>query len=314
MSRSTRGAVQKRRRRPGRPARRFLGNDDLFEAAGDRIAHAAFAPHLPGSLWHYTRWEGLVGILSSRKLWATDYRTQHTDELEFRHADSAILGLARTLAADGKLTPWQRQRLATWVDTLQGNPLRKASDRLFITSFCTRGDSKHMWQQFGHDAQGFAIELEILREEISMPEFGLMFMEVDYDLTSVVQRLRDVVLRTLDANSRILSTNPARAAWLTERQLWFAGARAAIQCKGASYVNDLEWRRVATVRETHKGLILDNPRRLEVPIRDHAKLPAVRTIAIGANALPDAEARIAQLLREQGYTDESAPRVVRAAP
>jgi hypothetical protein len=42
-------------------------------------------------------WDGLEGILTSRQLWAVDFRKQKTDENEFRHAGAAILSICDTM-------------------------------------------------------------------------------------------------------------------------------------------------------------------------------------------------------------------------
>jgi hypothetical protein len=257
----------------------------------------------------------LAGILTTRKLWAVDYRAQETDRDEFHHADQEILSLARDLALNTSRPQWERARLMAWVDTIERDPFVKASERLFITSFCERGDSPHMWtSKFSDCGAGFALEFRILREEYDLPAFGLLTMQVDYDPTSVLNRLRGVVTEILEAGRRARVAEQARprAAWLAERQLWLAGARAAIQCKATRYAPDQEWRRVVTPRDPSE--VLSTPRRVEVPIRDKGKLPSVQTIHIGPNAVADAEVRIAALLEEQGYVGALAPRVVRLSP
>jgi len=42
---------------------------------------------IPKTLWHYTSFNALVGIVTSKKIWATEYRFLN-DREEFLHAKS----------------------------------------------------------------------------------------------------------------------------------------------------------------------------------------------------------------------------------
>ena len=311
--------MRRRKQRPARarPARASApqpGTPEALDAACDAIANRAFAPELPSTLWHYTTREGLEGILSTRKLWATDYRAQKTDELEFRHADEAILRLAEGLAADETLSAWHRDRIQVWIGRLRNDPWRNAADRLFITCFCDAGDSAHMWSTFANEGTGFAFELVLLRESFVERNYGLMITQVDYDEESVTRRLRDIVLKILDTSRAYHVKDRREADRITERQLWWVGTKAAVQCKGAKYAPDREWRRVATPRTPALILSSAGPRRLEIPLRNGGRVPRVRTIRIGELAPVDAEAQLAEFLAKHGYIGLAAPRVERVPP
>lgn len=229
MSRPDRRAVQRRkhlRKRPPKASRaRRGGSAKDLDTLCDNIGNEVFAPRIPPMLWHYTpKWEGLAGILRSRKLWATDYRHQRTDEFEFRHADKAILQLAEELAADDSLSAWHHARVEAWLQRLRTDPWANAAERLFITSFCERGDNADVWREFAAAHSGFAIEFELLcDEEVEGLDFGLIVMQVDYDEAAVTSRLRHLVLKILETSQRYPAENRDAADRVTERQLWFLG-------------------------------------------------------------------------------------------
>lgn len=297
---------------PPRPSGARLGTPQALDTLCDRIANHAFAPELPPTLWHYTTREGLEGILSTRKLWATDYRAQKTDELEFRHADDAILQLAESLGSDQTLSTWHRARINVWIGRLRNDPWRDAADRLFITSFCDAGDSPHMWNTFGNGGTGFAFELALLRESFGNPNYGLLITQVDYDEASVIRRLRDIVLKILDTSRAYRVKDRREADRITERQLWWVGTKAAVQCKGATFAADHEWRRVSTPRSPRLIVSGAGPRRLEIPLRNGGRIPRILTIRIGESAPVDAEAHVTEFLSKHGYVGNAAPRIERA--
>ena len=55
------------------------------EMVGCDAVNAHISKPIPSTLWHYTSYAGFQGIISSKKIWTTEYRFLN-DREEFRHA------------------------------------------------------------------------------------------------------------------------------------------------------------------------------------------------------------------------------------
>jgi len=55
------------------------------EIVGCDAVNAHISKPIPSTLWHYTSYAGFQGIISSKKIWTTEYRFLN-DREEFRHA------------------------------------------------------------------------------------------------------------------------------------------------------------------------------------------------------------------------------------
>lgn len=112
-------------------------------------------PDVPETVWHYTDSAGLLGILSSNTLWATDARFLN-DAAEVRYGIDLV---ARTLQ-DLDLRTRQNATTAfifALLDPDQG-PLRgwlTEALRPFVTCFCSAGDLLSQWRAYAsHDEFG----------------------------------------------------------------------------------------------------------------------------------------------------------------
>ena len=93
----------------------------------------------PSVLYHYTTQEGLLGIVSSKEIWAT--HTQYlNDTREFHHA----LEILQQETTD---QPVLRDE---WYQIISGA-------NVCVCSFSEDGDSLSQWRAYGGRASGFAI-------------------------------------------------------------------------------------------------------------------------------------------------------------
>jgi hypothetical protein len=124
----------------------------------------------PPILFHYTSASGLLGILRSQRLWATNSRFMN-DPTEIAYA----LRLLREVAP-------------AEIDTFQSKalePLKKRLSRIFddyekdarvyVTCFCRQGDLLSQWRGYGAVGGGYAVGLAALNLgefEIRPKDFG----------------------------------------------------------------------------------------------------------------------------------------------
>jgi hypothetical protein len=100
-------------------------------------------------LFHYTNEAGLIGILRTRALWASDARRLN-DKMEITYAEKLI---RETLDSEIPNVPPEFRR---WLGAFKFVVDAVASrQRMFVASFCERGD--HLGQWRGYAGAGYCL-------------------------------------------------------------------------------------------------------------------------------------------------------------
>ncbi len=132
----------------------YVRDEDLQEYRKFGQHHlSTFSRALPAEIWHYTNAAGLVGILQSGKLFATQV-SYLNDSLEQRYfGDLVLIGI--------------KQRMVTNTDPEIAILLKVAHDALlnrdfsaarhFVTCFSEVGDDLGQWRGYGGGECGYAI-------------------------------------------------------------------------------------------------------------------------------------------------------------
>lgn len=151
------------------------------------------------TLFHYTTAAGLLGILESSRLWASDLRFLN-DSQEAVYARESVIEVVRTMEnpelAHGD---WRTEIFARY----QGfviDELVKGEFGVFVACFCESGDLLSQWRAYGQD-HGYALEIRVAALENAIanipsypPASGLT--KVRYGLGSAVaitDKAREVV-------------------------------------------------------------------------------------------------------------------------
>jgi hypothetical protein len=171
---------------PGDPLAQPL-EDMVAEAMAQRDLAQGAAPDF---LYHYTDVAGLIGILNSGSLWATNLRFMN-DSRELDHARQLMIDVlhdARTRAT----APGQRtviDAIETNLTTLTGYP------DFYSVSFSSDGDLLSQWRGYGSAGGGYAIGFDpdgLVCPEGGHPQTGRFLNRVVYDRDSQTAALSGV--------------------------------------------------------------------------------------------------------------------------
>ena len=102
-----------------------------------------------GTVYHYTSSTGLLGLVESRRLWASE-ATSLNDLAEVRHGWEVV----RTWLAK-QPTSRARELLMEMAD----DPLEEKHE-VFVLSASTAGDDANQWRLYGQSGNGYAVELD----------------------------------------------------------------------------------------------------------------------------------------------------------
>jgi hypothetical protein len=210
-------------------------------------------------LYHYTDAAGLLGILSSRKIFATHPRHLN-DRNEFILGEGII---EEELQRHGAQFNNSKERL--FMDHfLPFHQTHKLSVRgVFVTSLTKNDDQLSQWRGYGGRGMGCAIGFKsIPRPDPNSRESPLTvsLMSCQYDAQTFREMVRQQIKRMVDGFSRYCETYAKTPDDLAE----FAGAAAAAgisqlldlaaRLKHHAFREEDEWRLVAVVNEPHKPI------------------------------------------------------------
>jgi hypothetical protein len=128
----------------------------MAEGPAIRIGCQAVIDHIskpiPEKLWHYTSYAAFQAIVSSKKIWATEYRFLN-DREEFRHAKNLALELVEEeLEFVGAQFP-ARDTLRNSVNVaFNTGALHGDRHRIMVASFSEAEDQLSQWRGYPRDS------------------------------------------------------------------------------------------------------------------------------------------------------------------
>lgn len=140
-------------------------------------------------LFHYTTYPGLVGIMTSKQLWATNIRYLNDIE-EFKHGLDVVGRQARKLAKDGSAE--QNQLLSD----IAGAVEQYGRVNIFVSSFSEKSDVLSQWRGY---AAGGGVSLSFDFEHLrTISQRGaLLLVKCIYDDAIKAQFANEMLLDTL---------------------------------------------------------------------------------------------------------------------
>ena len=137
---------------------------------------------VPDRLYHYTTAAGLLGIVSSGRLWATDYRFLN-DSAELKYGHGLLLDIIGS-RKQRHLDPDVLQLLA--IAERASHP-EAIGARIFIACLSAAEDDLNQWRVYGPGQSAFSIGFlgrELGRRELPRNgEQDLILTRVEYDRT-----------------------------------------------------------------------------------------------------------------------------------
>ena len=264
----------------------------LHEAASSIVAP-------PQHLYHYTSGAGLFGILSSGRLWGSNYAFMN-DRSEFGHGLD-ILCAALEAAADSATDQPVR---ACYV--IAQRAARERIFDLYLTCFCEEADLLSQWRGYGNQGSRYCLEFVCSNLPIVPPASPLQSVIYDEDMQrQLARRCVEIFTQALSENELDESANIHMVA----SRILLAALPALTRFKKAAFREEREWRCVviddasnATDLEFSSSGGIMRPHRILVGRDDGAKLPISRVISGASRSESQARRSAELLLAKFGYS------------
>lgn len=187
----------------------------------------------PTRLFHYTAPDGLIGIATTKTLWASDMLSLN-DASEAAYAFSLIADVLDNhhpaVSAD------HRQRFQTQLTEYMFRMYTP-----FIVCFCEQGDLLSQWRAYGNGGEGFSIEFDFTWLT-SLEPIGFRLQRVIYDRA----QQEDLILMLLSKVSALIDRHSLSSE--EEAEVWQGAAMSlapwVVMFKDPSFQEECEWRLV----------------------------------------------------------------------
>jgi hypothetical protein len=136
-------------------------NDLSNKVVGCSAVNDHISKPIPKTLWHYTSYAAFQGIITSKKIWATEYRFLN-DRQEFLHAKE----LAQKLVDEepefmGESFP-ARDTLRAGVNVaFNTGHLHEERLRIMVASFSEEGDQLSQWRGYAGESTGVSVGFDL---------------------------------------------------------------------------------------------------------------------------------------------------------
>ncbi|WP_028579718.1 DUF2971 domain-containing protein [Desulfogranum japonicum] len=117
----------------------------------EELTYTLFADRPRGVLYHYTTLTGLLGIVNSRTLWASDIRYMN-DSAELKHAGDLIRQEVQERITNGSHHPHLLGAFVDWVTHRITN-----GHLLFAASFRSHGNLLSQWRGYSSHGKGVSL-------------------------------------------------------------------------------------------------------------------------------------------------------------
>jgi hypothetical protein len=290
--------------------------DDPLEEALEGIVSGAAAEwkrlqgDTPDVLYHHTDVAGLIGICSSRSLWATNLRFMN---------DARELAHSRKLMIDVLGEAMTRARLPAQLEVIQEIKrmivgMRVGYPDSYSVSFSADGDLLSQWRAYGSSGGGYAIGFDtagLVRPPSTYPQPRRFLHRVIYDEETPLGTLR----RTADAMLALFACVDPDSDLAESRARVFSSLGELVGFttgfKDPSFAEEKEWRAVYVIPHGDFEQIRFRPSNgvavpyinLKVGTDPEGKLP-IREVVQGPRVDSDTGVRSLELLLAgNGYPD-----------
>jgi hypothetical protein len=218
--------------------------DSELQKIADDLRQLWPSSDVPQQLYHYTDSRGLIGILESKKLWATDINYLN-DSMELRYGSEII-----SKAIEEKLAE-QTDELKTFLEDVRVYVMiNSSSTNAYVVCFCEENNLLSQWRAYASRGAGYSIGIEaraLVGVEYDGP--GILVSEtrlrrVLYDratqqtlVRNTIDRFCSLFLSVLEG-SRDETKSIILVANALARELW----QHMYYFKSAAFSEEREWR------------------------------------------------------------------------
>lgn len=211
------------------------------------ITQKLFADIPQETLYHYTSFRGLLGIVESRVLWASDVRYMN-DSAEMKHSVDLVRDDVTRRLAEGHHHPKLLNQFLEWITYRITN-----GHMLFGASFRSNGNLLSQWRSYSAPGKGVSIGFDpddiLLRARDQSFQIGKCI----YDSTvqrRLIEQIVDAVVDLADARGEgddSAEGQPSRSYHPAFERVESDLLRIAALLKHPSFQEEEEWRIVSPV-------------------------------------------------------------------
>lgn len=257
---------------------------------------------LPETIWHYTNWAGLDGMLRSRQLWAS-----HVAYLD----DTYELIQARKMLFSVLSARIQNALLFSWENDAKSILEQVSALNVCVASFSTDGDDLSQWRGYASPPPGFAIGFDFAKLRQAAIKNKCRLVACEYDKRVQRERIGVIVNRFLDqVKKQPNDENHGKRVNSLKWKLMQEFAILAPELKNGRFSAEKEWRLITESIEKPSHIDFHQSKSLVVP---HFNFPilvgkdsALTAVRIGPNAhMALMERSIKTLLASREFTHAS---------
>lgn len=197
----------------------------------------------PSTLSHYTTLDGLIGIINSGHLWASNVSFLN-DRRELTHGLDASIAALKTFHSDKTFGKWHPV-LDKIVDEFKSGVV----PHTYAICLCANSDVLSQWRGYGGATQGVAISLSQSKLSASLDSQKALLYRVQYGNVTAKQKFGDSLRSALDdLDEKTTGFDEASMERVARRVM----SRLLPQFKHYGFREEREWRYVVqqnTMRE-----------------------------------------------------------------
>lgn len=195
----------------------------------------------PQIIYHYTSQEGLLGILATKRVWATDILFLN-DSSEFQHTlsltNALLVPFIKTLEAEDLCLVEEMKRML----------LDFAGHRVFVTSFSEHGDLPSQWTRYASNGLGYSIGFNSQGLIALAAGQGFILRDCLYKEEDKLRLITRDLYRSLEyfrehrRRGEAPFETPQKCAVFCSLEFYVAMLMAAPSLKHSSFTEEAEWR------------------------------------------------------------------------
>lgn len=191
-------------------------------------------------IFHYTSQQGLLGIIKSKTIWATNIRYLN-DATEFAYAvelaQRKILEIKQTTST--KVDIDLLERINSRLESIE-------EANIFVCSFSEDGNLLSQWRAYCPNANGFSIGFEYSQLQGPMDRQSFKLVKCIYDYAIHTQIIRQLILKSIETfhtKAKLLNENSGAEDAAKEFVSKFF--QISPMLKDSSFSEEKEWRLIS---------------------------------------------------------------------